>query len=301
MPFAWAPTLGANLYDFHIEAFLPVEIFAFVWLWNRGRYRAGFLVGALSFATMELTPILLFAIGVFFLWPEIKSLRRFAGALGAPRRWASAARSASQWFVSSPSKPSLQRAPPSLRGGVHDLGLFLRQHYLTVLLGVPAFPTVNRGYVIGGSPGELGLLLQNVGSGWPTKVLMWVILLALLGFIPLLAPRALLLSVPWVVFTFLSAKVNYVVIGWQYGFVEGAGLLVAFVFGQNELARRWRKHADSRILALPSAGTMVEPRLGAFRAAFLPEPSRARLARGRLLRGALGGQCRSLPDRSTAR
>ncbi len=261
---AWAPTLGANLYDFHIEAFLPVEIFAFVWLWSRGRYWQGFLVAALAFATMELAPILLFAVGVFFLWPEGKDLLRLARTLRAPGLWSSGARSAYRWMVSS--RRYLASGGLLLTSVVvYHLGLIVRQRYLSPLLGVPAFPSVNRGYVIGGNPGELGLLLQNLGTGLPTKVLMWVLLLALLGFIPLLAPRALLISVPWVAFTFLSANVNYVVIGWQYGFIEGIGLLVAFVFGLKELARWWGNRPAPAVPPSPEGSGLLQRRFEAIR------------------------------------
>jgi uncharacterized membrane protein len=278
---AWAPTLGANLYDFHIESFLPIEIFAFVWLWNRGRYREGFLVAAVAFATMELTPVLLFAVGVFFLWPEGQDLRRLGRTLRAPGLWSSGLRSAYRWFVSS--RRYLASAGLLLISLLaYYLGLLLRERYLSPLLGVPSFPTVDRGYVIGGNPGELGLLLQNLGTGLPTKVVTWVILLALLGFVPLLAPRALLLSVPWVAFTFLSANVNYVEIGWQYGFIEGAALLVAFVFGLNELARWWRKRPAPGGPPSPEPGNSLERGFG---------PFRRRLLRSRGSMGWIAGAC----------
>ena len=54
MYLVWTPTLSGNLYDFHPEAFLPLEVFALVLCWNRGRYAAGFAVAALAFATLEI-------------------------------------------------------------------------------------------------------------------------------------------------------------------------------------------------------------------------------------------------------
>ncbi|HEV2520137.1 MAG TPA: DUF2079 domain-containing protein [Thermoplasmata archaeon] len=237
MYLAWTPTLAGNLYDFHIEAFLPVEIFTFVLLWNRRRIGLGFIVAGIAFATMEITPVLLFFVGVFFLWP---SWATFVRAVAFVRR---------SGVGTTPLRTLVGRARLELRllpsvallglcVAAYYLGLLLRERYLSGLLGVPGFPSANSGYVIGGNFGELGLLAQNLTVDLPSKLIIWGLLLALLGFIPLLAPRALVLAVPWVVFTLLSANPNYVVIGWQYGFVEAAALLVAFVFGLKELAQR---------------------------------------------------------------
>lgn len=236
---AWAPTLASNLYDFHIEAFLPLEIFAFVLLWQRGRYGWGFGVALVAFATMELTPVLLFFVGLFYLIPTSGAIRHALRELRETRALPAWLAKGARTFLAR----SRWVASAGLLGvcvAAYYLNLLLRERYLAPLLGVPAFPTFNSGYVIGGTFGELGLLGQNLADGFLVKVLAWGLLLALLGFVPLLAPRALVLAVPWLAFTFFSANPNYVTLGFQYGFIEAAALLVAFVFGMPALAGRLR-------------------------------------------------------------
>ena len=237
MYLAWTPILAGNLYDFHIEAFLPVEIFTFVLFWNRRRYGMGLIAAGVAFATMEVAPVLIFFVGLFFLWPPWGAFVRAAGFVRRSGLGIASLRTV--WGHARRELPLLPSAGLMLLCVIaYYVGLLLREQYLAFLLGVPGFPTVNRGYVIGGNFGELGLLAQNLTIDLPTKLIVWALLFALLGFIPLFAPRTLILAAPWVVFTLLSAKTNYVVIGWQYGFIQAAALLVGFVFGLQELARR---------------------------------------------------------------
>jgi uncharacterized membrane protein len=240
MYLAWAPTLASNLYDFHIEAFLPVELFAFVLLWNRGRYGWGLAVAFVAFATMEIAPVLLFFVGLYFLLPDAGSVR--AALVRPPGGISFRVRSAVRWLRAR--RFVLASAGLMLLCLVaYYVDLLLRERYLAPLLGVSAFPSTNSGYVVGGTLGELGLLVQNVGVGFTTKLTAWLVLLALLGFVPLFAPRALVLALPWLGFTFLSSSLNYVTIGFQYGFIEASSLLVAFAFGLGGLARAVRSRA----------------------------------------------------------
>jgi uncharacterized membrane protein len=233
---AWAPTLAANLYDFHIESFLPVEVFAFVLLWNRGRYGWGLLVAGLAFATMEFTPVLLFFAALFFFVPDGRSAFRAIRKLATTTDRTAFARATVRRFVAQ-QRSVFSAGLMAICALAYYLNLVFRERYLGTLLGTGAFPSAPTGYVIGGTLGELGIATQNLGVDFPAKFLSWVLLLALLGFVPLLAPRALLLAVPWAALSFLNANLNYHIIGWQYGFIEGAALLVAFVFGLGELVR----------------------------------------------------------------
>ena len=225
----WTPVLSSNLYDFHPESFLPVELFALVLLWERGRYWAGGAVAAVAFATIELAPVLVFFVGAFFLLPAT------ASELGSrndtdpqPSRDAGAGRLRQLW--SSP-RVRASAALVAVSVGAYYLLLYLRVDVLTTALGTSSLAAPPTGYVIGGTPAALGLAIQNLGAGFVTKVTYWVLILALLGFVPLLAPRALILAVPWFGFTMLSGNLNYVELGFQYGFIAAASLLVGFVYG----------------------------------------------------------------------
>ncbi len=255
---AWAPLLAANLYDFHAESFLPIEIFSFVLLWNRGRYGWGFVVAALSFLTFELAPILLFFVGVFFLLPDrqrwiagVHSLRS-ALALGQLARWL---RSGIRQMVRTPRVLATVTLLVACAVSYVFL-LLLREQYLHEWLGFSPFPSAVRSYVVGETPAALGLAWGNLEVGFAFKVLMWLVIFALLGFVPLLAPRALVIALPWLAFTFFSSNLNYVTIGFQYGFIVAASLFVAFTYGLVPLDQ-WRKRVAARAV---STGTVERPR-----------------------------------------
>ncbi|MGC2035966.1 MAG: DUF2079 domain-containing protein, partial [Thermoplasmata archaeon] len=109
--------------------------------------------------------------------------------------------------------------------------VYLRVDVLTASLGTTPLAIASPGYVIGGTPASLGLALSNVGIGFEAKLTYWVLIIALLGFVPLLAPRALVMSLPWFGFTLLSSNLSFVQLGFQYGFIAGGSLLVAFAYG----------------------------------------------------------------------
>ncbi len=223
----WTPTLSSNLYDFHPEAFLPLEIFSLVLCWNRGRYAAGFAVALVAFLTFEFAPLVAFCVGLAALLPRAGSLGaiRDAFAGGARRGFTALVRS---W------RDVRVRASAVLMaasGAAYGILLWVRVSLLPALVPHAAPTSGVSGYVIGATPAALGLSLPNFGFGFEPKVAYWLLILGLLAFVPLLAPRALVLSMPWLVFTFFSANLNYVTLGFQYGFIAGSTVLVAFVFG----------------------------------------------------------------------
>jgi uncharacterized membrane protein len=252
----YLPVLASNLYDFHAEAFLPVELFAFVLCWSRGRYLAGFAVAGVAFLTMELAPILVFFAALFFLLPDragvvrgVRALRRTFSGGDTLARWAAAFRRTLR------DRRVVATVGMLATCAVAYLALVVvREQYLATWLGVGAFPSGSSGYVIGATPGALGLSAGNLTAALPQKLLAWWLFFALLGFVPLLAPRALVLSAPWAAFTLFSGNPNYVALGFQYGFIVASGLLVAFAYGLVPL-RHWviARSAESPVAAHPEA------------------------------------------------
>ncbi len=237
---AYAPVLTSNLYDFHIEAFLPLGLFTVLWLGHRQRYGLALLAAVAVCATMEFGPVLLAAVGLFFLLPDAAEL---AGGRAALRR-----------IFGRRGRPGSDTGPPAPAADPGDRRRLRRYFALGLLaLGAVAYgllyvlridllpwwwslPTpVTGGYVVGLTPSALGLSLGNLPIGLAAKVGGWLVALALLGFVPLLAPRALVLAAPWAAFSLLSASPNYVTPGFQYGFFVAAGLMPAFLFGLGRL------------------------------------------------------------------
>jgi uncharacterized membrane protein len=236
----WTPVLSANLYDFHAEAFLPIEVFTTVLLWQRARYWAGILVATLTFLTFELGSVLLFFVGLYYLLPSLKVWRSWRNSTATASRRAAWSKALSTWIRSRQAQASLALAASSL--AAYYLLFFLRVDYLSVALGTTPLPATVTGYVIGGTPGALGLSLHNLAVGLGMKIAYWLILLALLGFVPLLAPRALVVSLPWFGFTLLTSNLNYVALGWQYGFVAASSLFIAFAFGLPRALRIFERY-----------------------------------------------------------
>ncbi|MGI0053663.1 MAG: DUF2079 domain-containing protein, partial [Thermoplasmata archaeon] len=66
-----APLLLANLYDFHLESLLPLELTLLYYLWLTGRYRLGLLVAVAACLTLEVAPFLVAAVALVFLVPPV--------------------------------------------------------------------------------------------------------------------------------------------------------------------------------------------------------------------------------------
>jgi uncharacterized membrane protein len=252
---AWAPTLSSTLYDFHAEAFLPLELFTIVLLWQRQRYLAGAAVVGVAFATFELAPVLVFFVGVFFLLPSGPTWRGWLVALRTRPRWKALGRQVRGALSSSRVRASVALIVAS--AAAYFLLLYLQTDVLTSALGMATLPTPATGYVIGGTPTALGLSAANLGVAFAPKLTYWVLILALLGFVPLFAPRALVLSLPWFAFTMMSADPNYAQIGFQYGFIAAASLLPAFAYGLPTVARLL-----SRLAPIDGAAVPRAPNLG---------------------------------------
>lgn len=240
---AWTPTLSSNLYDFHAEAFLPIELFGLALLWEQERYRAGIALAFVAFVTFEFAPVLTFFVAVFgLLTARERGWLRSTGTPGVVRDPAGWARFR-HWLL----MPRVLASWALLLASVAAYGvlLYLRTDYLLSALGTYPLPAAASGYVIGVTPSALGLSFAYVGFAFSSKVTYWLLLVALLGFVPLLAPRALLLVAPWFAFTMLSANANYTTLGFQYGFLAGSALLIAFVYGLPEVRRLARTFLDA--------------------------------------------------------
>jgi uncharacterized membrane protein len=260
---AWAPVLSANLYDFHAEAFLPIELFAFVLLWSRSRYAWGFAVALVAFSTFEFAPILLFFAGVFFLLPD---RGQWQAGLGRLRSAGPLVRVDRYLSVELRRFLGQRRVVASLAllGAcvvAYVFLLLLREQFLASWFGFPPFPSTSSGYVVGATPTAVGLSWSNLSGGFSMKIFAWLVFFALLGFVPFLAPRALVISVPWAAFSLFSGNLNYVTFGFQYGFIEAASLLVAFTYGLVPIHRWLSRRQAAAVPQVPepeSRGSRVK-------------------------------------------
>ncbi|MGC2289251.1 MAG: DUF2079 domain-containing protein [Thermoplasmata archaeon] len=237
----WAPTLGGEAFSFHMESFLPVELFTVALLWQTGRYKLGLLAALLSFITLEVAPIFTFLIGAFFLSPLVERW-----LVGAWSRWRGGIDRPTD--TPAPPRAGLARLRDLLgvRGVRYTLGLMLASLVAYVLLFL--FINVWGFHLLGVrapllQPGLSGVfynssspVTQSIGTILLSSQTLytlefWVILYALVAFIPLLAPRALILSLPWIGWTFLTDSDRYVQLGTQYTLVAAAPLFLGLAYG----------------------------------------------------------------------
>jgi uncharacterized membrane protein len=237
---AWAGTLSSALYDFHAEAFLPLEFLSVFYLWYRGRFALGLAVAAIGFLTIEIAPVLLFFLGLYGISESLEPPAPERAPARAPHF--SALFERLRVWRSPRGRASLALAAASVVA--YSVLLWVRTDLLASVLGTTELVQGSAGYLIGGSPAALGLAGSQLGVDLGGKLVYWLLLLGLLGFIPFVAPRALALSAPWFVFTLFSANTNFTELGWQYGFIAAGPLLAAFALGLPRLAR-WAQTTGS--------------------------------------------------------
>lgn len=269
----WAPLLEGIVGSMFVESFLPFEFLLIAALWEYGHQRLALGVAVLAFLTFEIGPVLGVLLGLFFLLPPgIDALR----AIRSGVRW---------WRTDSPRlREVLRRTFGALRRGVaradvryslallamSAVALFLVYDFMNVfgapLLGVasPRVPAGLAGVFYDNSSvpraPTLRAIVDNPGAFLGAKTTLitaeyWLVLFGLLGFLPLLAPRALVLTVPWMAYTFSLESNHFTSLGNYSPGIAAVGLSIGLSYGLRQVPESWF-HPRSRRLPTP-AGTLT--------------------------------------------
>jgi len=67
----------------------------------------------------------------------------------------------------------------------------------------------------------------------------WLLLYALVAFLPLLCPRALVLSVPWIGWTFLTTTSNFTTLGREYSLIAAGPIFIGLAYGLKRIPSEW--------------------------------------------------------------
>jgi uncharacterized membrane protein len=198
--------VGANLFDFHVEIFLPVTLISLMYFLYKRNFKFYTLFLFLSLSTLEFTAFLIIFIILYEFAinlrrkDEIKRLVPFAIlTLNASIIWLSIA-----FLISSNLRPSETR------------GQWILMPIITELFE---------------NPGNLIFrLTQNI----PLK--LWYILMMLWPFLftPLLSP-IVTLSIPWFLVAFILNYPPYYMMGYQYSLVVIPFFAVASIYGTKKL------------------------------------------------------------------
>jgi uncharacterized membrane protein len=250
---AWLPSF-TGIFSFHWEAFIPLEMFSVFFLWMTRRYWLSIPIILLSFVTLEVMPVLMCFLALYFLWDYVirvpgyllRSLRILLAPPGHSLR-SRIARVIVPPLSIVRRRADLQAALALIIGsGCAYLALHEFVQQGEWLLGLPSLPAQ---YQIPVSRPVYSATLSwaSLTNAWTAKLLFWIVMFGTLAFIPLFAPRAFLLSAPWIAYSSITSS-GFYRMGDQYAFISAAVLFVGFVYGLARL-RRWAEPsaaADSR-------------------------------------------------------
>ena len=231
---AWTPVLSSNLYDFHLESFLPLELFTFFYLWVSRQYWFALAAAAVSSLTLEIVPILIVFFLFFVYFDDILDFARafwswVRGKTGNFLRSFTAERASRE-------KASGREDNPVLSWGIAMLVFSIAIYLLLRLFQGPLLSLV-LGTTSSASPGanlsptSLNLSIYYFPGGFLAKAEYWVLIYALVAFIPLLYPRTVILVAPWVFWTFFTPYLNTVHLGYSYGYIAAVPMLIGFCYG----------------------------------------------------------------------
>jgi uncharacterized membrane protein len=237
--FSYVPLLTAQLYDFHLESFMPVELFTTFYLWHRGKYVLTVIAALIAMATLEVAPIIILAMVAFFLLPNTEKIGAWA------RAWWSAGRRGATWggatVAALRSVWRYLRRPPNLFS-VIMADLAIGVYLLLRLLQGPWISWITGGQISysgtlwGLSSSSLQLSPSFFTADFEIKISYWFTAYALVLFIPLLKPRTFLVQVPWLAYTLFSNYPDYVSLGYQYGAVAAVGVFIGMAYGMQRVS-----------------------------------------------------------------
>ncbi len=245
---AWLPPF-TGIFSFHWEAFIPLELFTIAYLWFTRRYWMAVPVVLLTYITLEVTPVLLFFFGIFFLWDWILALLRYLAVqtryLLMPKGTAAAEdlRARLRRVRRGLLKSRAVRATLVLMVG--SVAAYLALHEIVQhgsrWIGLPSLPPEYQ-IPVTQPVHSAGITLATLTFAWQQKLTFWIVIFATLGLIPFLAPRALILAVPWVLYSSITTA-GFYRMGDQYAFVTAAVLFLPFVYGLARLFT-WARRPD---------------------------------------------------------
>lgn len=225
--------IAALLYDFHWESMIPIEFLSMFYLIQQKKFLLSLVPFAIGCCTLEVFPFLTAGAVLYFAydWYSIGFL--------------------------------------SLKKRLHDrTWQFLLMLLILAVLSYLAIRTMQNDVVpsiLGIPSGGESAVTQSVASlfilnlswaAFSVTLLYWALLYISFAFIPFFYPKHLLLSIPWMVATFLLYPNFSTGFGNQYAFIAISPIAIAFVFGLNRLERR-HVGVNARTVAFGVLSTIV--------------------------------------------
>jgi uncharacterized membrane protein len=231
--------ISSLLYDFHWEAFLPAEFLWVYFLVQLRLYRWSLVPIVAGFLTIEVFPFFIVGLVALVLYERLQ-------AVGARLR------------------PLLRDRDVRIQLGLLAFSVvafltleFIQVHVIPPLVGSPG--------IVGHTAGPAASwTVTATGETVQVSLVYWVLLLASVGFLPLLSPKSLILSLPWFGESVILQPGYSTFFGNQYALVAIATLAVGLVEGARWFTLRERDPRWTVVLFGLLGGSVVSANIVAF-------------------------------------
>lgn len=222
--------ISAMFYDFHLESLIPLEFLSLYYLLTTRKYISASAVFLIGLSTLEVFPFLVVGIALLYLIdPKII-------------------------YDSDRSRKGLSKFALPLVLIVVSLGSYLAIRLIQYFV-IPYFIGINTQFPFVHVYNSIfGVLVFNASPVTiASSTLYWLMLLASLAFLPLVRPKYLVLTLPWL-FGSVFVHPNFsAFFGNQYAFVGLSTLLVGYAMGSTKLFGSNRvKHSSKEISSILS-------------------------------------------------
>jgi uncharacterized membrane protein len=194
--FSSASLHGANLYDFHMEAFIPFIVFLSTLYFLKGKVATAFLIATLLlFVIYTLAPLV-----ILFLIYHVLGLKRCERSKYMPHIILNSAVVSSYYMLVAYVILPVMGAAPFKEGTVSwfpELG----NSWSEIIYNAFSSPI---------------LIARSISYLWWAKILYWVILSSPVAFLNLLDTRSFIPLSYWMFISWLTSYEPFFVVGWQY-------------------------------------------------------------------------------------
>jgi uncharacterized membrane protein len=203
--------ISALFYDFHWEAFIPLEFLCFFLLVQRRRYALSLVPLLAGMFTLEVFPFLAAGVILYFLVDRLTH-----DTWTWKRTWTDR-------------EIRLLLGLLVIAGVTYAVLRVLQYVVIPHFVGVP-------GSTSGAANSLTASLTFSATSATLARTgLYWLLILACLGFLPILSPKHLILTIPWFVESTFFSPSFASQFGNQYALIAMAGVSVAFLHGLGKL------------------------------------------------------------------
>jgi uncharacterized membrane protein len=240
----YTPLHFVNIYDFHVEAFLPAFfLFSFHYFRNQD-WRKYFIFLSLSLFTIEYIPAFLgICLGLYSFLLEAKTKRITFGTVLAVQ---------SKQILAVLKNKRIQVGLSTI---LFSVAIFISASIVKTSFNGSGAVIPHLMWIYGKTPESLLigmisnplLVMQTLISSWSDKLLYLAYIFGPLVFLSFLDPLTLLLTTPWLLVAFLSSSYQYYTIVFQYsGFVVPFAF-ISTIYGMKRLLSISPKNANKLI------------------------------------------------------